>query len=454
MSHFVYVPYIFKSLRFQVTASGPGTLRTRDHIEEILHLDDDGIATTAQKGRASAESLRNLKRMYEATIKPLEGLYKFKDISNRHLGDAELFSQPIVVFFGPLGSGKSTIVNYLLGIEDTHSAIKTGTDPNSNFFNVLMHGDSEQIIDGTQLAADWAFSSLQKFGQSFLDKLRGRKLPNALLRKVTVVDTPGISEHRKSNERLYPFNDVCQWFIDRADLIFVVFDPSKLDIGMELEALFDQLKGRESHVRLLLNKADTVSPVELLRAQSSLLWNLSPLVGTPEPPTVFAGSFWSRPYIHGSAAELLYSSEVALLEDIQEAVENRVENKVALARRHAVRVRNHAKMVDCYLNTYYNHKSFFSNKRKVADEIIDNPHMYRIYEGLSTLANVSRYDLPDPDVYRDFFRLNPLFDFKPLSSTCSYFKGCPLDKLDITIAYDLPELVGKYQKALRALGVH
>lgn len=41
---------------------------------------------------------------------------------------------------------------------------------------------------------------------------------------------------------------------------------------------------------------------------------------------------------------------------------------------------------------------------------------------------------------------NPLIDFKPLTSTCSYFRGCPIDRLDVAIAYDLPELVGKYKK--------
>jgi len=50
-----------------------------------------------------------------------------------------------------------------------------------------------------------------------------------------------------------------KWFIDRADLIFVVFDPTKLDVGIELESTFRQLKGRESQIRLILNKADTIS---------------------------------------------------------------------------------------------------------------------------------------------------------------------------------------------------
>lgn len=115
-----------------------------------------------------------------------------------------------------------------------------------------------------------------------------------------------------------------------------------------------------------------------------------------------------------------------------------------------MRVRNHAKMVDCYLTTYYNQKTLFGNRKQIAAQIVDNPQNYHIYEGLSTLTNISRYDLPDPDVYRGFFRLNNLYEFKKLHETCTYFRGCPIQKLDIAIAYDLPELVGKYKKLVES----
>jgi len=49
-------------------------------------------------------------------------------------------------------------------------------------------------------------------------------------------------EIRKQVERSFPFNDACQWFIDRADVLFLVYDPAKLDIGPETEAILDQLK--------------------------------------------------------------------------------------------------------------------------------------------------------------------------------------------------------------------
>ena len=63
------------------------------------------------------------------------------------------------------------------------------------------------------------------------------------------MEIPGILEIRKQVERLFPFNDACQWFIDRGDIIFLVYDPSKLDVGPETEAILDQLKGREYQVR-------------------------------------------------------------------------------------------------------------------------------------------------------------------------------------------------------------
>lgn len=69
-----------------------------------------------------------------------------------------------------------------------------------------------------------------------------------------------------------------------------------------------------------------------------------------------------------------------------------------------VRVRNHAQMVDTYLTTFYRNKGFLTSKHKLAEDIIENPHTYNIYEGISLLTNISRYDLPDPEVYRDFFR--------------------------------------------------
>lgn len=428
----------------------PENLRQREHVAQILRLDSESLEKEMILAKAADATLKELKRVYDNAIKPLEILFKYRELSNRHFGDPEIFSKPLILFMGPWSGGKSTIINYLLDNEYTRTALRTGAEPSPAYFNILMWGDRVEVVDGTQLAADWTFSGLQKFGQGLLDRLRGLRLPNPLLEKVNIVEIPGILEIRKQVERLFPFNDACQWFIDRADIIFLVYDPSKLDVGPETEAILDQLKGREYQTRIILNKADQVRPEELMRVQGTLIWNISPLMSSSEPPVMYSTSLWSLPYETGAPTRLLLAQERAFLRDLRDAIDKRVENKIASARRFAVRVRNHAKMVDCYLTTYYNHKSFFGNKKKVSDDIIEHPQDYHIYEGLSTLTNISRYDLPDPDVYRDFFRLNPLYDFPLLSSTCTYFRGCPINRLDVAIAYDLPELVGKYKKSVEA----
>jgi len=424
----------------------PKHLRDRRHITQLLSLDQDTTDKEISIRKASNVILNDLKKIYENAIKPLEQLYKYRDLSNRHFGDPEIFSKPLVLFMGPWSGGKSTILNYLTDNEYTPYSIRSGAEPSPAHFNILMYGNETEILDGTQIAADWTFSGLQKFGQAFLERLRAVKIPNKLLEKVNIVEIPGILEVRKQVSRLFPFNDACQWFIDRADLIFLVYDPSKLDVGPETEAILDQLKGREYQTRILLNKADLVKPEELLRVQNALIWNISPLMSSIQPPLLYTVSLWSHPFQSGAPVRLLQAQEKALLIDLREAINKRIENKIASARRFAVRVRNHAKMIDCYLTTYYNHKSLFGNKKQISQHIIENPQTYHIYEGLSTLTNISRYDLPDPETYREFFNLNPLYTFKRLSETCTYFRGCPLNKLDVAIAYDLPDLVGKYKK--------
>lgn len=48
-----------------------------------------------------------------------------------------------------------------------------------------MHGAEPEVLDGTQLAADFTFSGLQKFGQGLEERLKGHKLPSKLLEKVS-----------------------------------------------------------------------------------------------------------------------------------------------------------------------------------------------------------------------------------------------------------------------------
>lgn len=73
-----------------------------------------------------------------------------------------------------------------------------------------------------------------------------------------------------------------------------------------------------------------------MRVQGALIWNISPLMSSAEPPIMYSTSLWSLPYEAGAPTRLLYAQERAFLRDLRTAINKRVEHKIASARRFAV----------------------------------------------------------------------------------------------------------------------
>lgn len=64
----------------------PKVRRSREHIAEILKLNPESAETELLLAKTIESTLKELKRLYDAAIKPLEILYKYRDLSNRHFG--------------------------------------------------------------------------------------------------------------------------------------------------------------------------------------------------------------------------------------------------------------------------------------------------------------------------------------------------------------------------------
>ncbi|XP_074485246.1 sarcalumenin isoform X2 [Sebastes fasciatus] len=431
-----------KSQTKEREAAGP-TLRDRSHIEDTLRL-----GTTEPSAEFTA-AMKKLLNIYHTTIRPMEQAYKYNELRQHEVTDGEITSKPMILFLGPWSVGKSSMINYLLGLHGTPQELYTGAEPTTSEYTVVMHGEKFRSVEGIVMAADSSrsFSPLEKFGQGFLEKLVGIEMPHKLLERVTFVDTPGIIENRKQQERGYPYNDVCQWFIDRADLIFQVFDPTKLDVGGELEMLFKQMKGRESQIRLILNKADSLTTQDLMRVYGALFWSMAPLINVTEPPRVYVSSFWPQDYSVDTSRGLFMKEETSLLEDLNQVIENQMENKIAFIRQHGIRVRIHALLVDRYLQTFSDKLGWFSDSHEVFQDIVNDPDKYYIFKSILAKTNVSKFDLPNKEAYQDFFGVNPVSSFKQLSSHCSWTGGCLLEKLERAISYELPALLSSVSKA-------
>ena len=114
------------------------------------------------------QTLKELKTIYESSVKPLEDLYAYKELSNRHFGDPEIFAKPLVVLMGPWSGGKSTMINYLLGTEYTKNAFKSGEPCQSKKQKGI-----KQAFFGDYFASKWIFR-IREFRKSL--GLEGKSL--------------------------------------------------------------------------------------------------------------------------------------------------------------------------------------------------------------------------------------------------------------------------------------
>jgi len=140
------------------------------------------------------------------------------------------------------------------------------------------------------------------------------------------------------------------------------------------------------------------------------------------------------------------------MQDLNEIIENSLENKIALVRQHATRVRIHALLVNEYLSTLKAEWTFLSDQEQVMLALVHSPERFNIMKHVQIKHNVSPFDLPAPSVYEDFFSINSITSFQLLNQLCSYFSGCPMDQLEDAISTSLPALLAKVTKQKKYAG--
>ena len=64
----------------------PENLRPRGHIDQLLRVDEENEEKEKAITKAAEVVLKDLKKLYDTAIQPLESLYKYRDLSNRHFG--------------------------------------------------------------------------------------------------------------------------------------------------------------------------------------------------------------------------------------------------------------------------------------------------------------------------------------------------------------------------------
>lgn len=235
-----------------------------------------------------------LLEMVERHLSPVARQYDYSEIPL----ETNIRWRPQVLVLGNYSSGKSTLINDLLGAK----VQATGQAPTDDSFTVITHDDSDETTnpvitvteerDGKYLLNDseYPFESLKKHGERFSAHFRLKKVNSPFLRNLAIIDTPGMLDSITERDRGYNYQEVIGDLAQIADLVLILFDPHKAGTVREAHtSLRDTLPARtfEDRVLFVLNRIDEChSLIDLLQVYGTLCWNLSQMTGRKDIPTI------------------------------------------------------------------------------------------------------------------------------------------------------------------------
>ncbi len=225
-----------------------------------------------------------INRLYKA-FKPSADKYHY----NFSLPELTVGGLPTIIFLGNHSSGKSTLINYLLGGTQVQD---TGVAPTDDGFTIILYGEKDEDFYGPAALGRLTkeFANFNKFGPEFLQHLRVKYRKSDFLKKVNLIDSPGMIDTAGDNStRSYNFPAVVRSFVELSNVVFYMFDPDKPGTtGETVEVLSKCMFGMEFKLRVLLNKCDTFENMyDFARSYGALCWNLSRVLKFKDLPKIY-----------------------------------------------------------------------------------------------------------------------------------------------------------------------
>ncbi len=259
--------------------------------------------------------------------------------------------RPQVLFLGNYSSGKSTLINELLGVPIQ----ATGQAPTDDCFTVITYDEVPGPVrvteerDGRFLLNDpeYPFENLKRHGQRFAAHFRLKKVNSPFLKQMALIDTPGMLDSVAERDRGYNYQQVIGDLAHIADLVLMLFDPHNPGTVREVyNSLRETLPAHtfEDRILFVLNRIDACASLnDLLRVYGTLCWNLSQMTGrkdippirlTYSPRAAEGGTEGSR----RSYLQYLDNQREELRRAIQEAPRYRLDHLAAFIETHADRL--------------------------------------------------------------------------------------------------------------------
>lgn len=195
------------------------------------------------------------RREYELITNLLDVLPKVDNLPEEQLGQVRdaLFHADhpyLMVLVGPYNSGKSSMINALLGKSDL---LHVGVVPTTDRISILRWGEESQRLP-TGGEVDSVFYN------------------SPLLKKVSLVDTPGLESIFQKHE------EITRKFLHRADVVLMVMLATQAMTAGNLEYL-KKLREYGKKVILVINQADLLTPEDAVSVRQYVADQSKSLLG-------------------------------------------------------------------------------------------------------------------------------------------------------------------------------
>ncbi len=224
-----------------------------------------------------SKKLQPLFNRYQTDFSDLESVLKWK---------------PMVLIIGNYSSGKSTLINELVG----QKIQRTGQAPTDDSFTVITsdgEGGSEAETPGSTLVndKDLPFSHFKDFGEQFISHFRMKKVEAPFLENMAIIDSPGMLDAVTEKDRGYDYLATLGAFAKLADLVVLMFDPHKAGTIQEtyttIRSTLPETSG-EDRILFVMSRIDECDNLsDLVRSYGTLCWNLSQMTGRKDIPRIF-----------------------------------------------------------------------------------------------------------------------------------------------------------------------
>ncbi len=251
-------------------------------------------------------------------IAPLFSKYGM-DFSNL---ESSMKWKPIVLIIGNYSSGKSTLINEIIGTDIQ----RTGQAPTDDAFTVITceGSDKPDEVPGSTLINDdrLPFVKFKQYGEKLTSHLCLKNIDSPRFENMAIIDSPGMLDATTEKDRGYDYMEVLGEFAKMADLIVLMFDPHKAGTIKETySAIRNTLPEKSGEDRIIfvmsrIDECDNIS--DLVRSYGTLCWNMSQMTGRKDIPHIY---LTYSPDIASSpkAADLWPQERIELMEKIYAA---------------------------------------------------------------------------------------------------------------------------------------